>query len=55
MMAAVKQQELFRCAASFAGVSDLEYIVRKARGFANHKVVEKQLGNDFDTLEKNPL
>ena len=53
MMAAVKQQELFRCALSFAGVSDLEYIVRKARGFNNHKVVEKQLGNDFDTLKKN--
>lgn len=53
MMAAVKQQDVFRCAASFAGVSDLEYIVRKARGFTNYKVVKKQIGDDSDILEQN--
>ncbi|MBL4817016.1 MAG: S9 family peptidase [Shewanella sp.] len=53
MMAAVKQQDVFRCAASFAGVSDLEYIVRKARRFTNYKVVKKQIGDDSDRLEQN--
>ena len=53
MMAAVKQQDVFRCAASFAGVSDLEYIVRKAKRFTNYKVVKKQIGDDSDILEQN--
>ncbi|MBW8186556.1 alpha/beta hydrolase family protein [Shewanella nanhaiensis] len=53
MMAAVKQQDIFRCAASFAGVSDLEYIVRKAKRFTNYKVVKKQIGDDSDMLEQN--
>jgi dipeptidyl aminopeptidase/acylaminoacyl peptidase len=53
MMAAVRQQDVFRCAASFAGASDLEYIVRKARRFTNYKVVKKQIGDDSDILEQN--
>jgi len=53
LVAAVKQQQTFRCAASFAGVSDLEYIVKKARRFTNYKVVKKQIGSDSDLLEKN--
>ncbi|MEW6983802.1 alpha/beta hydrolase family protein [Colwelliaceae bacterium 6471] len=52
LLAAVKQQKTFRCAASFAGVSDLEYIVRKARKFTNYKVVQKQIGSDSDKLEE---
>ena len=43
LMAAVKQQDVFRCAASFAGVSDLELIVSKARGFTNSDVVKNNL------------
>ncbi|WP_028772790.1 alpha/beta hydrolase family protein [Shewanella waksmanii] len=52
MQAAVTQQQPFKCAASFAGVSDLEHIVRKARRFTNYKVVKKQLGDDSDKLEQ---
>ena len=52
LMAAVKQQDIFRCAGSFAGVSDLEYRVRKARRFTNYSVVKKQLGNDSNRLEQ---
>jgi dipeptidyl aminopeptidase/acylaminoacyl peptidase len=52
LMAAVKQQDVFRCAGSFAGVSDLEYIVKKARKFTNYKVVKKQIGDDYDKLEQ---
>ena len=52
LMAAVKQQDIFRCAGSFAGVSDLEYLVKKARKFTNYKVVKKQIGDDYDKLEQ---
>jgi dipeptidyl aminopeptidase/acylaminoacyl peptidase len=56
LMAAVRQQQTFRCAGSLAGVSDLEYVVRKARNFTNYDVVKKQIGDDFDLLEKqSPL
>ncbi len=51
LMAAVKHGESFRCAASFAGVSDLERIVRDARRFTNKEVVRKQFGTDEDKLE----
>jgi dipeptidyl aminopeptidase/acylaminoacyl peptidase len=53
LMAAAKQQDIFKCAVSFAGVSDLEYLVRKSRNFTNHKVVKKQIGNDSNILEQN--
>ena len=53
LMAAVKQQDVFKCAASFAGVSDLELIVIKARRFTNNEVVKKQFGTDSDLLEQN--
>jgi dipeptidyl aminopeptidase/acylaminoacyl peptidase len=53
LMAAVKQQDVFKCAASFAGVSDLELIVAKARRFTNNEVVKKQFGTDSDVLERN--
>jgi len=52
MLAAVKQQDIFRCAASFAGVSDLELLLIKARRFTNYKVVKKQIGSDSDLLEE---
>lgn len=52
LMAAVKQQSIFRCAGSFAGVSDLEYLVKNARRFTNYKVVKKQIGDDYDKLEQ---
>lgn len=51
LMAAVKHEDSFKCAASFAGVSDLERIVQDARHFTNKEVVRKQLGTDSDKLE----
>lgn len=51
LMAAVKHADSFKCAASFAGVSDLERIVRTSRRFTNNEVVKKQLGDDYDELE----
>ena len=52
LMAASTQQSTFKCAASFAGVSDLEEVVRRSRGFTNYDVVKKQIGTDDDKLEK---
>lgn len=51
VMAAVKTPELFKCAVSFAGVMDLEMLVRKSRHFINKKFVKKQFGEDDDDLE----
>jgi dipeptidyl aminopeptidase/acylaminoacyl peptidase len=52
LMAAVKHGKGYKCAASFAGVSDIELIVDTARKFTNKEVVEKQFGTDDDELEK---
>lgn len=51
LMAAVKHGDYFQCAASFAGVSDVELIVSNARRFTNKEVVKKQFGTDSDKLE----
>lgn len=51
LMAAVKHGSTFKCAASFAGVSDIELIVSNARRFTNKEVVKKQFGSDSDKLE----
>jgi len=56
LMAAVIQQDSFKCAASFAGVSDVEAIVRYARRFSNYEVVAKQFGDNRRALaERSPL
>ena len=46
LMAAATRQAPFRCAASFAGVSDLQMILNDARRFSNYKIVKKQLAGD---------
>lgn len=51
LMAAVKHSDTFKCAASFAGVTDLEQIIRDANAFSNKKIVHKQIGTDSDQLE----
>jgi dipeptidyl aminopeptidase/acylaminoacyl peptidase len=53
VMAVVKHPETFKCAASFAGVMDLEFIVSRARFYTNKKVIEKQFGDDEEKLENN--
>ncbi|TMO67695.1 alpha/beta hydrolase family protein [Pseudoalteromonas aurantia] len=53
VMAVVKHPDTFKCAASFAGVMDLESIVSRARYYTNREVVEKQFGDDDNKLESN--
>jgi dipeptidyl aminopeptidase/acylaminoacyl peptidase len=50
LMAAVKQQETFKCAASFAGMADLELSMRKLMGFTNFKVAKKQFGDNLESI-----
>ena len=47
LMAAVKHSDTFKCAASFAGVTDLERIIRENKS----KFTQKQFGTDSDQLE----
>jgi len=51
LMAAVKHPKTFKCAVSFAGVTDIERIVSNARRFTNSAIVKKQFGTDSDKLE----
>ncbi len=51
LMAAVKHGETFKCAASFAGVSDIELIIDRSYRFTNKEIVEKQFSNsDIDSV-----
>jgi dienelactone hydrolase len=50
-MAAVKTPDLFKCAISFAGVTDLKRLVRESRRYVNSKFVKKQIGDDSEDLE----
>lgn len=52
LMALVKHSESFQCAASFAGVSDLKHIAKRARFFTTKDVIRKQIGDDYDKLEQ---
>lgn len=52
LMATAKTPELFTCAVSFAGISDLERLLISRRKFVNYKFAKKQIGNDSDDLEK---
>lgn len=56
LMGAVKTPELYQCVVSFAGVTDVEELVKSYRRFTNYEVVKKQIGDDFDLLEqRSPL
>ena len=50
MMGAAKQQDIFSCAASFAGVADLNLLLTKALRFSNYDIVEKQIGSNSAKL-----
>lgn len=56
LMGPLKEPELYKCAVSFAGVTDIEYLVKKSRRYTNHEIVKKQIGSDYDILwERSPL
>ena len=50
-MAAVKTPELFQCAVSFAGVTNLKQLVIRSRKYTNNKFVKNQMGDDSNDLK----
>ncbi|MBO1254565.1 S9 family peptidase [Alteromonas sp. 5E99-2] len=51
LMATVKTPDLFKCAISFAGVSDLSLLVRESKRFLNAKFVKQQIGSERSDLK----
>lgn len=52
LMGVVKTPDLYQCAVSFAGVTDVEALVKSHRRYTNYEVVKKQIGDDFNLLEQ---
>jgi len=52
LMGATKTPDLFKCAISFAGISDVKKFRSNMRRFANEKTFKKQIGSDIEQLEK---
>lgn len=50
LMGTVKTPDLYQCAVSFAGVSDVEALVKSHRKYTNYDIVKKQIGDDFSKL-----
>ncbi|MDO6774484.1 prolyl oligopeptidase family serine peptidase [Shewanella sp. 3_MG-2023] len=56
MMAAAKTPELYQCVISFAGVADVEDLVKLSRFYTSHEMTKKVLGDDYDDLyERSPI
>lgn len=56
LMGVAKTPELYQCAVSVAGVTDVEYLVKSSRRYSNHEIVKKQVGEDYDALfERSPI
>jgi len=56
LMGGVKTPDLYQCIVSFAGVSDVEQLVKSHRRYTNYDIVKKQIGSDYDKLwDASPL
>ncbi|MCU4674861.1 prolyl oligopeptidase family serine peptidase [Catenovulum sp. 2E275] len=56
MMGIIKSPKLYQCAVSFAGISDIEQLVRASKNFTNFELVKKQVGDDYSKLwQHSPL
>ncbi|MGE0386474.1 MAG: alpha/beta fold hydrolase [Gammaproteobacteria bacterium] len=53
LMGAIRSPDLYRCAVSFGGVTDLELFKRNHRFFASYYRLEQQLGTDSADLQLN--
>ena len=52
LMSVLKGSVDYRCAVSFAGVTDLASLVRKSRSYTNSDIVEEQIGSKMKILKK---
>ena len=56
LMGAIKSPDLYQCVVSFAGVTNVESLVKAHRNFTNYDLVKKQVGDDFNQLwDVSPL
>jgi len=56
LMEVANNADLYQCAVSFAGVTDLPYMVRNSRKYINHKIVKEQVGSKYRELkERSPV
>ncbi|MGJ8692887.1 MAG: alpha/beta hydrolase family protein [Thalassotalea sp.] len=56
LMGTIKTPDLYQCAVSFAGVTDVEALVKSRRRFTHFEIVKKQIGDDYDKLwQVSPL
>jgi len=56
LLAGIKTPDLYRCVVSFAGVSDVEKLLKSEHAYQGFEVVKKQLGGDYDALwQRSPL
>jgi len=52
LMGATKTPDLFKCAVSLAGISDMKKMRETSRYFTNAHVAKEQYGNDIEQLKK---
>jgi len=56
LMEAARNPDLYKCVVSFAGVTDVAYLVSKRRKFTNFEIVKEQVGSDYGELrQRSPL
>ncbi len=50
LLGAVRNDDLYRCSVSIAGISDLNQLLQEARFFANYRIAREQIGVDKEKL-----
>jgi len=56
LMGVIRSPERYKCVISFAGVTDVEALVRSHRYYTNFDIVKKQIGDDYRQLrQRSPL
>ncbi len=56
LMGVIKSKGFYQCAVSFAGVSDVAYLVKSHRKYTSYAVMKEQVGSDFKALkQRSPL
>ncbi|WP_394129213.1 alpha/beta hydrolase family protein [Shewanella maritima] len=56
LMEVATNRDLYQCAVSVAGVTDVEYLVKSHRSYTGYEIVKKQIGDDYDALyERSPV
>ncbi|OGO76959.1 MAG: phospholipase [Chromatiales bacterium RIFOXYA1_FULL_46_5] len=53
LLGAARTPDLYQCAVSFAGISDLRELRSSYRNYTNYNLAKKQFGEDNDLLEQN--